>query len=108
MIVLPVTCSKVLQPHENALSQPVCSDSVPGDLFKSTHPHEKALSQPVSTLLKWKKYAAVVNANRRQLYKANPFMKRYKSLLYYYSQPNIKMLGKTTIRTILRMLNTTI
>ena len=64
------------------------SNTVTSSMVESTLPLENSLSQPVSKSSKWNKYSAVVNA-RRQLYKVNPFMKRYKSL-FYHSQPNIR------------------
>ena len=46
---------------------------------------EHGVSQAVGkSSSKWSKYSAVVNSNRRQAYKANPTLKRSKSLKYYY------------------------
>ena len=61
----------------------ICCTGSSNSTLEHSQPDKHGVSQPVGKS-KWFKYSAVVNNNRRHAYKANPTLKRSKSLKYYY------------------------
>ena len=64
-------------------SSTICCTGSSNSIFEYSQPDKHGVSQHVGKS-KWSKYSAVVNNNRRHAYKANPTLKRSKSLKYYY------------------------